>query len=126
MAQHNPQSRGYLLIVLVAIVVCFVIALFVLGGGDDTHTATDQDGGHEAQTSEPAAEVPMEGMSVDETPPRDQMNGADGMMDDMSPPDEMIDEPMLDEAPAEAPDTAPPAEMPEEPAAETPPPAENP
>ena len=47
MAQHNPQSRAYLIIVMAAIVVCFVIAQLILGGGDsETHTAADHDGTH--------------------------------------------------------------------------------
>lgn len=32
MAQHNPDARAYLLIVLGSIVVCFVIAGYLLGG----------------------------------------------------------------------------------------------
>ena len=32
MAQHNPDARAYLLIVLGGIVVCFVIAGYLLGG----------------------------------------------------------------------------------------------
>ncbi|ODR98990.1 hypothetical protein AUC68_07505 [Methyloceanibacter methanicus] len=114
MAQHNPQSRSYLLIVLVAIAVCFVIALFVLGGGDsDTHTAADQMGEHEAQSSEPAHE---EDMSVEDARSEAEMRGGAEMTDDVSPPDEMVDEPLLDETPA--------PEMPSAPETETP--AQNP
>jgi len=114
MAQHNPQTRAYLLIVMVAIVVCFVIALFVLGGGDsETHTATDQEGEHKAQSSEPAHK---EDRSTEDARSAAQMGGGAEMTDDVSPPDEMIDEPLLDGAPA-----------PETPSvSETPPAAPNP
>ncbi|BAQ17353.1 hypothetical protein [Methyloceanibacter caenitepidi] len=98
MAQHNPQSRGYLLIVLAAIVVCFVIAQLILGGGEsDTHTATDAAGSHQAEASDPAHEETMS----EEVPPRMQMGG--GMDDGVSPPDEMQDDSTLDGAPKENP-----------------------
>lgn len=114
MAQHNPQSRAYLLIVMVAIVVCFVIALFVLGGGDsETHTATDQKGEHKAQSSKPAHK---EDRSTEDARSAAQMGGGAEMTDDVSPPDEMIDEPLLDGAPAPETPSAP----------ETPPVAPNP
>jgi len=120
MAQHNPRSRSYLLIVMVGIVVCFVIALFVLGGGDsETDTAADQDGEHKAQTSEPGHEDAMPGQDASSEA---QMRGGAGMTDDVSPPDEMVDEPLLDGAPA--PEMPPAAET--APAPETPTGAQNP
>ena len=97
MAQHNPQSRSYLLIVLAAIVVCFVIAQLILGGGEsDKHTATDHDGGAAMETSEEGhAGMP------EEVPARTHMDDAMGedaaMSDDVSPPDEMEEEPPLEE-----------------------------
>ena len=92
MAQHNPQSRAYLIIVMAAIVVCFVIAQLILGGGDsETHTVADHDGTHATEASEPGHEE----MSKDEMPPRNQTGGVE-MGDDLSPPDEMPDETNLD------------------------------
>ena len=35
MAQHNPDARAYLMIVLGGIVVCFVIAGYLLGGHEN-------------------------------------------------------------------------------------------
>ena len=94
MAQHNPQSRAYLIIVMAAIVVCFVIAQLILGGGDsETHTAADPDD-HTTEASAPAHEA----MSKEEMPPRTQMGGVE-MGDDVSPPDEMPDETSLDAKP---------------------------
>ena len=107
MAQHNPQSRAFLLIVLAAIVVGFIIAIWLYGGGE-SETASEHTIEHatedkpDAMESAPAAEVPMEGMSTDDTPPDEEPIDDEGMIDDMSPPDEMIDEPMLDEAPKDA------------------------
>lgn len=96
MAQHNPQSRGYLLIVLAAIVVCFVIAQLILGGGEsDTHTATEASGGHQMEASDPGH---TETMSEEEVPPRMEMGGAE-MDDGVSPPDEMQEDSTLDGAP---------------------------
>lgn len=95
MAQHNPQSRGYLLIVLAAIVVCFVIAQLILGGGEsDTHTATEAAGGHPTEVSDPAHTETM----PEEVPPRMEMGGAE-MDDGVSPPDEMQEDSTLDGAP---------------------------
>lgn len=53
MAQHNPQSRTYLVVVLVATVICFVIAQIILSSGHgDSHTATEHDGAHKTETSD--------------------------------------------------------------------------
>jgi hypothetical protein len=53
MAQHNPQSIPYLVTVLVAIAVCFMIALSILhGGGGDSHKATDHGSAHKSEVSE--------------------------------------------------------------------------
>lgn len=102
MAQHNPESRSYLLIVLAAIVVCFVIAQLILGGGDsDTHTATDHDGAPATEASEEG----HAGMPEEEVPQRTQLEDG-AMSDDVSPPDEMeeeppvVEEPPVDEEPA--------------------------
>ncbi|WP_108680651.1 hypothetical protein [Methyloceanibacter sp. wino2] len=95
MAQHNPQSRGYLLIVLAAIVVCFVIAQLILGGGEsDTHTATEAAGGHQMEATDPGHTETM----PEEVPPRMEMGGAE-MDDGVSPPDEMQEDSSLDGAP---------------------------
>jgi len=129
MAQHNPQSRAYLLIVLGAIAVGFAIAALFLGGGD-SETATGHGTEHKAQTAGPAPEVPVngkshgrpDGKSMDETPPDREPVGGEGMTDDLSPPDEMIDEPLLDGAANEA----APDRTSERPAPEAPAPADNP
>lgn len=103
MAQHNPQSRGYLIIVMAAIVVCFFIAQLILGGGDsDTHTATDHDGGHAMEESEKASQPGHEEMTKEEAPPRNEMGGLE-MGDDVSPPDEMPEESNLEQAPEDNP-----------------------
>ena len=121
MAQHNPQSRAYLLIVLGGIAVGFAIAALLLGGGD-SETATDHGAEHKAQSAGHAPEVPAEGKSIHEAAPDEEPAGGEGMTDDMSPPDEMIDEPLLDEAPKEA----APDQTSERPAPEAPAPADNP
>ncbi len=92
MAQHNPQSRAYLIIVMAAIVVCFVIAQLILGGGDsESHKAADHGGTHATEASEPGHGE----MSTEEMPPRKHA-GAIEMGDDASPPDEMPDQTDLD------------------------------
>lgn len=98
MAQHNPQSRSYLLIVLAAIVVCFVIAQLILGGGEsDTHTATDHDGAPAMESSEEG----HAGMTEEVPAPTHDAAMDDGAMsDDVSPPDEMEEDAPLDEEPA--------------------------
>jgi len=155
MAQHNPGSRAFLLIVLGGIVIGFVIAAFLLGGDDsETSVKTDE---IEAPIEQPAAEAPppaapaddmtnentppdempaedagMPGdvMPPDEMPadvmPPDEMPAEDaGMPDDMTPPDEM--DAMPEEAmPDEAPDAMTPDENPEGAVPENPPPAPNP
>lgn len=125
MAQHNPQSRAYLLIVLGAIAVGFAIAALFLGGGD-SETAADHGAEHKAQSAGHAPEVPAAGKSRDETPPDREPIGAEGMTGDMSPPDEMIDEPLLDGTPDEdgMPDEEVPDQTSERPAPEAP--ADNP
>ena len=50
MAQHNPQSIPYLVIVMVGIAVGFMIALFILHGGG-SHNATDHDTSHKSDAS---------------------------------------------------------------------------
>lgn len=120
MAQHNPQSRSYLLIVLGAIAVGFTIAVLFLGGGE-SEKATDGKGEHQAQSAGAASGESTEGASGHETAPG--APGEDeGMTDDMSPPDEMMDEPLLDEAP----DEIEPGQSAEEPAPEEPAPSQNP
>ncbi len=51
MAQHNPQSIPYLVIVLVAIAVCFMIALSILHGAD-SHKTTDHGSAHKSEASD--------------------------------------------------------------------------
>ncbi|MEM8592183.1 MAG: hypothetical protein AAGF13_06610 [Pseudomonadota bacterium] len=52
MAQHNPQSRTYLIVFLVATVVCFAAAKAIMSGGHDkSHAAADHGGGHAAEAS---------------------------------------------------------------------------
>jgi len=97
MAQHNPKSRAYLLIVLAAIVVCFMLAKLILGGGE--HAGSDHAGDHKVESAQPAQH---DTTSADDIPPRMQM-GAPDMGEDVSPPDEMVDEPMLDGPPPENP-----------------------
>lgn len=101
MAQHNPQSRAYLVIVMVAIVVCFVSALFILGhvGGGDKQAAKDHDDAHKTQA---AGAVHQDSVAAQEKPDRSPRGDA-AMTDDVSPPDEMVDEPMFDGAPAHNP-----------------------
>ena len=128
MAQHNPGSRAFLLIVLGGIVIGFVIAAFLLGGDDsETSVKTDE---IEAPIEQPAAEAPppaapADDMTNENTPP-DEMPAEDaGMPDDMTPPDEM--NAMPEEAmPDEAPDAMTPDENPEAAVPENPPPAPNP
>jgi hypothetical protein len=92
MAQHNPQSRAYLIIVMAAIVVCFVIAQLILGGGDsESHKAADHGGTHATEASEPGHGE----MSKEEMPPRNHA-GTMEMGDDAAPPDEMPAETDLD------------------------------
>jgi len=155
MAQHNPGSRAFLLIVLGGIVIGFVIAVFLLGGDDETSVKTDE---IEAPIEQPAAEAPppaapaddmtnentppdempaedagMPGdvmppdeMPADDVMPPDELPAEDaGMPDDMTPPDEM--NAMPEEAmPDEAPDAMTPDENPEAAVPENPPPAPNP
>ena len=62
MAQHNPQSRTYLVVVLVAAVICFVIAQIILSGGHgDSNTATEHDGGHKTEASDAACKMERPG-----------------------------------------------------------------
>lgn len=127
MAQHNPQSRAFLLIVLAGIVVGFSIASLLTGCSEsetEAEQASEPTMEEKAQGTEPSSsvEIPMEGMSMDETPPDEEPMDGEGMTDDMSPPDEMIDEPLLDAVP----DAVMPEPTPEEAAPETPPPAQNP
>jgi len=135
MAQHNPASRTFLLIVLAGIVIGFVIALFLFGG-DDSETGAKMDetqapsaeqpaadaAPEQPSSAQPAAEAPVErpvdDMSDGMTPP-DEMPMDDGSM---TPPDEMLDEPLPDAAP----DAVSPEQAPEAAAPESPPPAPNP
>ncbi|MEM7191784.1 MAG: hypothetical protein AAF405_02760 [Pseudomonadota bacterium] len=55
MAQHNPLSRAYFVIVMVAIVICFVIAQIILSGGHGKHAEAGHDHGHKAESAAPAA-----------------------------------------------------------------------
>jgi len=148
MAQHNPGSRAFLLIVLGGIVIGFVIAAYLLSG-NDSETGAKMDKEQPAVVA-PVGEAPAEPagneMSDDMTPPDEMSDGVtppDEMSDDMMPPDEMSDdlmspdeampddampdEAMPDEAmPDEAPDAIMPDETPEEAVPENPPPAPNP
>ena len=51
MAQHNPQSIPYLVIVMAGIVVGFTIALSILHGGG-SHKTTDHDTAHKSEASD--------------------------------------------------------------------------
>jgi len=138
MAQHNPGSRAFLLIVLGGIVIGFVIAAYLLGG-NDSETGAKMD------KEQPAIVAPVEqapaqpsgdGMSDDMMPPDEMSDGVtppDEMSDDLMSPDEgMLDDAMPDESmpddamPDEAPDEVMPEETPEEAVPENPPPAPNP
>ena len=137
MAQHNPASRAFLLIVLAGIVIGFVIALFLLGG-DDSDTGAKMDETQAPSAEQPAADAapdqpaapppaaeapverPVDDMSDGMTPP-DEMP-IDAGTDDMTPPDEMVDEPVPDTAP----DAATPEPAPDAAAPEGSPPAPNP
>jgi hypothetical protein len=79
MAQHNPQSVPYLVIVMVAIAVCFMIALSLLnGGGDDAHTTADHESAHKSDASDSShghtnnkasdTKIGHDGSSADKTP----------------------------------------------------------
>lgn len=127
MAQHNPGSRAFLLIVLGGIVIGFLIAAYLLGG-DDSETGAKIDAMEPPATEAPApgappAEMPAPGAGMsDENTPPDEMPLDDGMTDDMTPPDEMLDDAMPDEAP----DAITPDQNPEQAVPENPPPAPNP
>ena len=98
MAQHNPQSRAYLVIVMVAIVVCFVSALFILGhvGGGDKPTANDHDNVPKTQAAGAAHQDSVAAQEKPDRSPREDARGDAAMTDDVSPPDEMVNEPMVD------------------------------
>lgn len=134
MAQHNPASRAFLLIVLAGVVIGFVISLFLFGGDDsETDAKMDKTEQPSADTAPeqpasapPAAEAPVtrpvDDMSDGMTPPDEMPIDDPGMADDKTPPDEMLDEPLPDEAPA----ATTPEQSPEAAAPENPPPAQNP
>ena len=134
MAQHNPASRTFLLIVLAGIVIGFVIALFLFGG-DDSETGAKMDetqqpaadaAPEQPSSAQPAAEAPVErpvdDMTDGMTPPDEMPMDDGGLADGVTPPDEMLDQPLPDGAP----DAASPEQTPEAAAPETPPPAPNP
>lgn len=140
MAQHNPGSRAFLLIVLGGIVVGFVIAAYLLGGDDgesgtahQTEPAATEDHDSGMATEEPVAsggtapprEMPMEeGMSDGVTPPPEEIPMDDSSLSDgMTPPEERTpEEPMPDEAP----DAVTPEQTPEQAVPENPPLVPNP
>ncbi len=143
MAQHNPGSRAFLLIVLGGIVIGFVIAAYLLSG-NDSETGAKMDKEQPAIVA-PVGEAPAEpagnDMSDDMTLPDEMSDGVtppDEMSDDLMSPDEampddaMPEEAMPDEAmpedamPDEAPDAIMPDETPEDAVPENPPPAPNP
>ena len=127
MAQHNPGSRAFLFIVLAGIVIGFLLALYLLGGGDSEKGAKmDTTEPHAVETpapETPEAELPPRdtGLSGENTPP-DEMPMDDAMSDDMTPPDEMPDDAMLDGAP----DAVTPEQNTDQAVPEGPPPAPNP
>lgn len=53
MAQHNPQSRTFLVVFLVATVICFAAAKVILSGlHDKPHAAAHHGGSHTTEASE--------------------------------------------------------------------------
>jgi hypothetical protein len=117
MAQHNPGSRAFLLIVLGGIVVGFVIAAYVLGGDDgesgvahQTEPAATEDHHDSGMAAEqPAASggtAPQREMSIEEgmsdgvTPPPEEIPMDDGSRSDgVTPPEEQTPEQAVPENP---------------------------
>jgi len=122
MAQHNPSSRAYLLIVLGGIVIGFVIAAYLLSGGqEETGAKVDKMEQPAATDTAPAeAELPVV-EPAEELPPRDVMPG-EAIPEDAMPDDAMPEDAMPDEAP----DAMTPDQNPEQAVPENPPPAPNP